>query len=205
MKMMIGVSVAADVAADEPADQCTDQAGGLGQADTDHHDEDDGHGGEVAEVRDERREHEAHAVDRDEALDLCRLRHDLVLALLHRRIREAAGRLRRAALDDLLDGDRRRLVDLVGHVDVGPREHGREQDHADAEVHEQESPGSASCCRRARSPPRMRSIVPRFCSAGPVAGAGSLGLLMPLPHPRTPRRRDRRTRPRRSRPSRTRR
>ena len=32
-------------------------------------------------------------------------------------------------------------------------------------------------------PPRMRSIMPRFCSAGPVARAGSFGLLMPLPRP----------------------
>ena len=39
-----------------------------------------------------------------EALDRRGLLDDLVLALLHRRVRKTAGGLRRAALDDLLDG-----------------------------------------------------------------------------------------------------
>ena len=47
--------------ADELADQRADQPGRLGQADADHHHQDDRHRREVAEVGDERREEEADA------------------------------------------------------------------------------------------------------------------------------------------------
>ncbi len=62
--------------ADELPDQRPDQAGGLGEADADHHHEDDRDRREVAEVGDERREEEADPVGREEALDRRRLRDD---------------------------------------------------------------------------------------------------------------------------------
>ena len=69
----MNVSVLAGRDADELADQRGDQPGRLGQADADHRHEDDRHRREVAEVGDERREHEADAVGGEQALDLRRL------------------------------------------------------------------------------------------------------------------------------------
>ena len=69
MKTRIGVSIASDETFDELPDQRPDQSGGLGEADADHHDEDDRDGGEVAETGDERREEEADSVCGQQALD----------------------------------------------------------------------------------------------------------------------------------------
>ena len=76
---MMNVSDAGRGDRDELADQRPDQPGRLGQADADHHHEDDRHRGEVAEVVDERGEQEADAVDGQQALDLGRLVVHLVV------------------------------------------------------------------------------------------------------------------------------
>ena len=123
---------------DELPDQRPDQSGGLGEADADHHDEDDRDGSEVAEVGDERREEEADSVCGQQALDCRRFLFDRVLAFLDGRVRQAAGRLRGTARNRLLDGDRRRLDDLVGDLDVRPGEQGGEDDDDHAQPDEQD-------------------------------------------------------------------
>ena len=138
MKMMIGVNIASDETAHELSDQRPDQARGLCETDADHHHEDDRDRREVAEVGDEGREDEADPVCREQALDRRRLLDDRVVAFLNGRVRETAGRLRGAALDDLLDRDRRRLCDLERDADVCPREQRGEDDHDHAQVDEQE-------------------------------------------------------------------
>jgi hypothetical protein len=86
----------------------------------------------------EGREDEADPVDREEALDLGRLRVDLDLGALVRLRRNDRLRLLRPGLLDLLHRHRRCVGDLVGDADVEEREDGGEQDHEHAEAGEDE-------------------------------------------------------------------
>jgi hypothetical protein len=123
---------------DEPPDQRPDEPGRLGQPDADHHHQDDRHRREVAEVVDERGEQVAHAVDRQQALDLRRLGADLVvgggLGLRGAHVRGLAG----TAVVGLLRGGRRGLHDLVGRLDVEPLQRLGEQDDAQAQPQEED-------------------------------------------------------------------
>ena len=167
---MMNVSVLLDETADELADQRADQPGRLGQADPDHHHQDDRDRREVAEVVDERREQEAHAVDGQQAPDLGRLGLELVVvgvgsARAARRCR--AGSSRRSSVSSASSGGG--FDDLVGRLDVEPGEHLREHDHARGTATGTGSPGRASCCRGARS--RRASAASRVL-AGVGGGRG---------------------------------
>ena len=148
---MMNVSVLLEDDRDELADQRPDQPGRLGQADADHHHEDDRHRREVAEVVDERREQEADAVDRQQPLDRGRLGPELVGLGRLLLVRRDVDRLGRAAVVGLLGGDRRRRDDLVGGLDVEPGQRPARAGSPRGRARGTGSPGPASGCRTARS------------------------------------------------------
>ena len=188
---MMNVSDARRGDRDELADQRPDQPGRLGQADADHHHEDDRDRREVAEVVDERREQEADAVDGQQPLDLGRLGPQLVGVGRLVLVRADVDRVGRAAVVGLLRGHRRRRDDLVGGLDVEPRQRLREQDHARGTARGRGSPGPASCCRRARCRraraacawparrPPCRSLAPARAYS-PKNAASAVGRLLEL-------------------------
>ena len=120
----------------ELADERGDETRALRDADADHDDEDDPHRGEAHEVRDERREQIADAVDGEQTLDLHRLGDDVIVV----RRRSCGGqqltRQRRPTDAVRRDRCRGRRHDLVGRADARPREQLRQHDHADAQRQE---------------------------------------------------------------------